>query len=95
MRPQDKRTSLPLSTTLRVNNESLGMRHRAALGISEQADVISIIVSEETGSISIAENGTLTQGLSKDALKKRIESAFKTPALKGWKAFIDQIKHHK
>jgi len=89
------RATLPLSTTLRVNNESLGMRHRAALGISEQADVISIIVSEETGSISIAENGTLTQGLSKDALKKRIESAFKTPALKGWKAFIDQIKHHK
>ena len=89
------RATLPLSTTLKVNNEPLGMRHRAGLGISEQADVISVIVSEETGSISIAENGVMTHGLSKDALKKRIESAFKTPALKGWKAFLDQIKQHK
>ncbi len=84
--------TLPLSTTTKVNGESLGMRHRAGLGISEQADVISIIVSEETGGISVAENGTLTTGLSKDALKKRITSAFKSPAAKGWKSFLDQLK---
>lgn len=86
------RCTLPLSTTTKVNGESLGMRHRAGLGISEQADVISIIVSEETGGISVAENGTLTTGLSKDALKKRITSAFKSPAAKGWKSFLDQLK---
>src|SRR5690606_20598731 len=49
------RATLPLSSTTMVEGETLGMRHRAGLGISEQADVISVIVSEETGSISIAE----------------------------------------
>jgi len=86
------RATLPLSNTTKVDGESLGMRHRAGLGISEQADVISIIVSEETGGISIAENGQLSHGLSKDTLKNRIETAIKSPPLKGWKAIIEQLK---
>ena len=89
------RATLPLSNTTKIDGESLGMRHRAGLGISEQADVISIIVSEETGGISIAENGELSHGLSKDTLKNRIESAFKTPPLKGWKAIIEQLRKQK
>ena len=84
--------TLPFSSTTKVNDESLGMRHRAGLGISEQADVISVIVSEETGGISVAENGVLTTGLSKDALKKRIQTAFRTPVAKGWKGILDQLK---
>jgi len=66
------RCTMPLSLSTTFNGIPLGMRHRAGLGISEQADVISIIVSEETGSISIAENGKLTRGLSKDALRKKL-----------------------
>jgi diadenylate cyclase len=66
------RCTLPLSATTMVNGESLGMRHRAGLGISEQADVLSVIVSEETGSISVAENGRLIKGLSKEGLKKKL-----------------------
>lgn len=66
------RCTLPLSATMQVNGESLGMRHRAGLGISEQADVLSVIVSEETGSISVAENGHLFKGLSKDSLRKKL-----------------------
>ena len=89
------RATLPLSNTTKIDGESLGMRHRAGLGISEQADVISIIVSEETGGISIAENGELSHGLSKDTLKNKIESAFKTPPLKGWKAIIEQLRKQK
>jgi diadenylate cyclase len=89
------RATLPLSNTTKVDGESLGMRHRAGLGISEQADVISIIISEETGGISIAENGELSHGLSQDSLKKRIESAFKTQPLKGWKAIIEQLRKQK
>ena len=89
------RCTLPLSQQTSVNGESLGMRHRAGLGISEQADVLSIIVSEETGSISIAENGELTKGLSREALKRRIDFALKDPEKKGWKGFIEQLKSRK
>lgn len=84
------RCTLPLSSTTTVNGESLGMRHRAGLGISEQADVISVIVSEETGGISVAEGGVLSRGLSKDALNKKLAGAFKAPAVKGWKGIIQQ-----
>ncbi len=69
------RCTMPLSLTSEVAGIPLGMRHRAGLGISEQADVLSIIVSEETGSISIAEKGKLTRGLSKEALRNKITSA--------------------
>ena len=85
------RCTLPLSTTTIVNGEHLGMRHRAGLGISEQADVISVIVSEETGSISVAEDGQLTEGLSKESLKQRLSKAFKTPSVKGWRGLIEQL----
>ncbi len=83
------RCTLPLSLTTTVNGETLGMRHRAGLGISEQADVLSVIVSEETGSISIAEGGQLTKGLSKDALRNKLAGAFKSPSVKGWKGIFE------
>ncbi|MEO8231378.1 MAG: diadenylate cyclase CdaA [Ignavibacteriota bacterium] len=77
------RCTLPLSQATIINGEVLGMRHRAGLGISEQADVISVIVSEETGSISVAENGELVKGLSKEALKRRINRGLRAPEKKG------------
>lgn len=64
------RCTLPLSQETIINNIPLGMRHRAGLGITEIADVISIIVSEETANISVAENGKLYRGLSRDSLRK-------------------------
>ncbi len=84
------RCTLPLSTTTQVNGQGLGMRHRAGLGISEQADVISVIVSEETGSISIAEDGQLYKGLSKETLKNKLTKAFKTPTSRGWRRIFEQ-----
>lgn len=51
---------------------SLGLRHRAAVGITEQSDAVAIIVSEENGSISYAFNGILTQKLSLSTLKKTV-----------------------
>lgn len=89
------RCTLPLSATTQVDGENLGMRHRAGLGISEQADVICVIVSEETGSISIAENGKLTSGLSKESLRKKLKEALITPTPKGWKTLFEQFKVHK
>jgi len=51
-------------------NKQLGSRHRAAIGMSENSDAVVVVVSEETGSISVAENGELTRGYTKDSLKK-------------------------
>jgi diadenylate cyclase len=86
------RCTLPLSTETSVNRLNLGMRHRAGLGISEQTDVISIIVSEETGGISIAENGLLTTGVSKEKLRSFLIEALHTANEKGWKGISEIFK---
>lgn len=51
-------------------NKQLGSRHRAAIGISEVSDAVIVVVSEETGNISVAEDGVLTRGYHKESLKK-------------------------
>ena len=51
----------------------LGMRHRAALGISEQSDAIAIVVSEETGEIAMAVEGEITTNLSPEELEKKLQ----------------------
>lgn len=61
---------LPLSSQTKFGTKNLGTRHRAALGLSEQADTIVLIVSEETGSISIAEGGELTLNIPFDELRE-------------------------
>ena len=65
------RCLLPLSETQLLSNRSIGTRHRAGLGISEQSDAIAIIVSEENSAISIAENGRLHVCQNSDDLKER------------------------
>lgn len=82
------RCTLPLSATTIVNGEALGMRHRAGLGISEIADVICVIVSEETGSISVAEEGILTKGLSKENLRNKLSQITRLSKLKSIKDSI-------
>ena len=60
---------LPLASDKDISKE-LGTRHRAAIGISKESDSIVIVVSEETGKISIAKDGTLIADLKEEALKK-------------------------
>ena len=73
---------LPKPEKEELINKALGSRHRAAIGMSENSDAIIVVVSEETGAISVAENGELTRGYSKDTLKKTLRAKLlpeKTP----------------
>lgn len=80
---------LPLTSNTNLSRE-LGTRHRAALGVSEVSDAVVIVVSEETGKISIAINGTLTRNLNGQTLKKAIERALKNE--KKASSELDKIK---
>lgn len=62
---------LPLTSNVNLSSQ-LGTRHRAAIGMSEAADCLVIVVSEETGTISTAINGTLTRGLNAQTLSDTI-----------------------
>lgn len=77
--------TLPLSHVTRIGEYVLGMRHRAGLGISEQADVIVVIVSEERGVISIAEDGVLKSGLSAQELLFELKARLVVYPEKSWK----------
>ncbi|MCD7765560.1 MAG: diadenylate cyclase CdaA [Lachnospiraceae bacterium] len=63
---------LPLSDNMMLN-KALGTRHRAGVGISEETDSMTVIVSEETGDISVAYRGELLHGISSEELKKQLE----------------------
>ena len=60
---------LPLADDPDIAKE-LGTRHRAAIGISKESDSIAVVVSEETGKISVAKDGTLIADVREDVLKK-------------------------
>ena len=68
---------LPLSVNPRVSRE-LGTRHRAALGLTEENDAVAIVVSEETGAISLVIGGDLDRGVSADALRIRLRALLGT-----------------
>jgi diadenylate cyclase len=63
---------LPLSDNMQVSKE-LGTRHRAALGISEISDSITIVVSEETGKVSLAIGGNIIRNVNGDYLKNKLQ----------------------
>ncbi|MFA6431801.1 MAG: diadenylate cyclase, partial [Candidatus Margulisiibacteriota bacterium] len=67
---------LPISDS-RLIEKRVGTRHRAAVGLSEISDAIIIVVSEKTGTVSMAENGYLTRHLTREALEEKLFSLYK------------------
>ena len=64
---------LPLSMNPRLSTQ-LGTRHRAAIGITEESDAIAVVVSEETGAITLAVAGTIERDISPDTLRERLSA---------------------
>lgn len=82
---------LPLTDNLYLD-KNLGTRHRAAVGISEVSDSVTIIVSEETGAVSVAQDGNLYRALTREKLQDILEP-LKNPAanvdvFKKWKGLL-------
>jgi diadenylate cyclase len=74
---------LPLSASGILNRSperQMGLRHRAALGISEASDAIAVVVSEETGSISIAHNGRMIRRLDAERLENILLAFYRSPS---------------
>lgn len=64
---------LPVTVNPRVGRD-LGSRHRAAIGLTEECDAVAIVVSEQTGQISLALDGTIERDLDADRLRARLEA---------------------
>ncbi len=78
---------LPLSASgilVRSPDRQVGLRHRAALGISETTDAVAVVVSEETGSISIAYGGRMIRRLDSTRLENVLRAFFQPEQTKGW-----------
>ena len=79
---------LPLSDNMNLS-KALGTRHRAAVGVSEVSDSLTIVVSEETGSVSVAKNGRLLRNLNQEQLKEQLQTLRSKPEegrkIKLWK----------
>ena len=82
---------LPLTENRNLSQE-LGTRHRAAIGLSEQSDAMVLVVSEETGAISIARNGELMRYLTVDDVKDILRNAIVQPHVAGKDSLLDKIK---
>ncbi len=85
---------MPLSASGVLNkspDRTMGLRHRAALGISEVSDAIAVVVSEETGSISIAHRGKMIHRLNLERFENTLNAFFQPTEFKGGKSLLDKI----
>ena len=86
---------LPLSDNMDIS-KALGTRHRAAVGISEVSDSLTIVVSEETGKVSIAIGGELYRNVDADFLRNKLmyiqKREKKVSKIESWKRRLKDVK---
>lgn len=83
---------LPLTENRNLSQE-LGTRHRAAIGISEQSDAVVLVVSEETGTISMVRNGDIMRYLNADDVKNILRAALVKPNVNVTENIFEKIKN--
>ena len=86
---------LPLSASGVLNrspDRTMGLRHRAALGISEVSDAIAVVVSEETGSISIAQNGKMIRRLNMERFQNTLHAFFQPTERTSGKGLFERLR---
>jgi len=81
---------LPLSTAFLADRQ-LGLRHRAAIGVTEESDAIAVVVSEERGSIAIAHNGRIIRNLDVKRLEKVLHAFFQPRLERAWPPWIARL----
>lgn len=86
-------TILPLADESSQLTRSMGTRHRAALGVSQLTDALVIVVSEETGNVSLAREGIMTRGVKIDRFKGILKSIFNPPQTKSNLDFLDWLRN--
>jgi hypothetical protein len=75
---------------------NLGTRHRAGIGVTEDSDALAVVVSEETGQISVAHHGRLIRNLDQDRLRRvlrtlaRIDRVDRVEQLTGWRKTVSE-----
>lgn len=84
---------LPLLKDINAGRQSLGTRHQAALSITSMTDAIAVVVSEETGMISVAHNGRLIRGLDEKRLRQLLRAFYKSPSASapGWRLALKNM----
>lgn len=87
---------LPLSSSgilNRLPDRQMGLRHRAALGITEASDAIAVVISEETGGISVAHGGRMLRRIDSDRLGNILTAFFKPSTMEPGSAWLARLRH--
>lgn len=82
---------LPLSTAFLADRQ-LGLRHRAAIGVTEESDAIVVVVSEERGTISVTHNGRIIRNLDAGRLDSVLHALFQPVLERGWPRWIARLR---
>ncbi len=84
---------MPLSSgKIHSSDRHLGLRHRAALGISEVSDAIAVVVSEETGQIAVAHNGRMIRRLDSGRLETILKAFYQPRLRRGWLSWLPGLR---
>jgi len=82
---------LPLASGT-ISDRQMGLRHRASIGVTEETDAIAVVVSEETGTISVAHNGRMIRRLDGKRLRKTLEALFPPPRRSSLSGLVQDVR---